>query len=318
MLTEEEKEQIRALIEDLIKKEKDEVREKKAKEEREKEEELQRLRNGDFSDGVRIDEWFGCQEYRYIKAALRGCDKTVDHEKFSFILMYALRYMEHPNGNVWKRDSLERVIKASHEYPDMERMSDDELVAYWNGRITEECEEVVRIATIVGSHHYDVYGPILERLYTNKNDAVRLYCAANLNYLAFVNDPNERVAKVANIRKDFEYNFAFASENERKIIEFLVSAVDNDVIQCMDGCVGGYPVDRMMALFQSHLFTRTEWISGFDIDVMRNIGDKRVLAAAIYELIKEGRIALDMEMLPPIFSLEAVKVKTKNENERKG
>ncbi len=262
------------------------------------------LEKGNFKE-VQLDFWFGNHAFKYIFAVIEGCDKNLDFDMLNFISMYAQYLLVKPNAKVWEQEGLRELIENSGSYPcNIDRMTYDELVAYWNKRIVYTCERILNKVVLVGNKHYEYYGSILEQLSTNSNDNVRLYCCANLNYPnKFLNDPSPRVAKVANIRYQFnqKWDRLNDNDNEKQRIKFLTAALEKNVIQCWDGDVGYKEEDKVYAIFRSILLKGEIWQPEFDKDIFYTIQDKRILADTLNELIKEEKISFKDGMKPSCF-----------------
>lgn len=269
---------------------------------------IKRLESGDFS-GVRLDSWFRNHDFDYILAIVKGCDKNLDLNMLNFISMYAQYLLLEPNAKDWDLDDLREVIRSSGYIPAMiDRMNYEELVAYWNARIIKMCECILSEVVHVSSRNCGYYGSILEPLFTNANANVRLHCCATLDYSRFLDDSSLRVAKVANIRKQFDQKWNglmssldLSSSREMQRIEFLTSALEKNVIQCGALDVRYQEEDKMTAIFRSLLFNGEVRLEGFDVDIFDTIQDKRVLAATLNELVKEGKIVFREGMMPSYF-----------------
>lgn len=262
-----------------------------------------KLENGEFSEAS-LDFWFENHAFGYIFATIKGCDKNLDFDMLNFISMYAQYLLIEPNAKGWDEWGLRELIKNSGSWPgNIDEMSYEELIAYWNGEIIRTCERILNKVVLVGSKHYEYYGPILEQLSMNANDSVRLYCCANLDYSKFLNDSSPRVSKVANIRYQFEqkWNGLSDDDNEKQRIKFLTAALEKDAIQCWNGGVGYKEEDRTYAIFRSLLFKGEIWQPEFDKDIFYTIQDRRILADTLNELIKEGKILFRDGIMPSCF-----------------
>lgn len=270
-----------------------------------KEELVKKLKEGDFSY-IDLESWFINHEFTYIFAIIEGCEKTLDSDMLYLISIYAQHLLNEPNAKGWHQETLKELIKSTGWYPDMDNMSHEELIEYWNERIINYCEHILEKVIITGNKNYQYYHPILLELYNHPNDNVRLYCCANLNWEKFLDDNCERVRKVANIRKNFfmKWHSAKLTKEEQQQIEFLTAAIKKNAIHCCDGCVGYLEKDKMTALFKSLLFKKSSWIRNFDKDIFYTISDKRILADQINQLIKEGKIVLRENMAPNYFKEE--------------
>lgn len=264
---------------------------------------VKNLEKGEFSEAS-LNFWFEIYAFGYIFVTIKGCDKNLDFDMLNFISMYAQYLMIEPNAKSWSEGGLRKLIKNFGTWPvNIDRMSYEELISYWNREIIRICERILSKVVLVGSKHYEYYGPILEQLSTNANDNVRLYCCANSDYSKFLNDPSPRVSKVANIRYQFEekWNSLSDDDNEKQQIKFLTAALEKGVIQCQNGDVAYKEEDRMYAMFRSLLFKGEVWQPGFDKDIFYTIQDRRILADTLNQLIKEGKIIFRDGIMPSCF-----------------
>lgn len=279
---------------------------------------VQRLKSGEFSE-VDLDDWFSNHAFDYIFATIEGCDKKVDVSLLKFISMYAQYLLVNPNAKGWQEESLRELIKQSGVIPgNIDEMSFDELIDYWNKRIIEYCERILYQVILVGNKHQDYYGRIIEDLYTNENDTVRLYCAANSDYTKFLEDSSPRVRKVANIRNQFyqKWHNISDSDNDKPRIRFLKAALEKRAIQCYDGCTICSEEDKMYATFESLLFEKPISQFEFDSDIYYTISDRIILADALNEIIKKENISFREGMTPDCFKEEKnpVMQMTNNQN----
>ena len=255
-----------------------------------------------------IELLFKNHDFKYILEAVWKCDQNLNIELLNFISINTQKLMSNPTANIFNKEQLKELIKKTHKIPGhMSTMNYEELVEWYNDDIVKYCEQILTDIVLISCDNYEYFGHILEQLYKNENANVRLYCCANGDYTKFLNDPSPRVAKVANIRDNFDkkWNTLSDNDNEKQRINFLVSA-------CQNGKIGyfNYDVlikdaaDKSSISFRSVLFDETKSSRIFDNDILCTIGDERILADTINELIKQGELILNYDMVPDCFRNE--------------
>lgn len=250
-----------------------------------------------------IESLFKNHDFEYILKAVYKCEENLKVELLYLISIRAQNLLSNPNANMFTKEQLIELFKKTHCYPcGMETMEYKKLADAYNDSIVRCCEDILAKIISVCSNNYEHFGLILEQLYENKNPNVRLHCCGKGDYIRFLNDPSQRVAKVANIRYNFEekWNSLSEDDNERKRIQFLMSSKIGyfiyDVILPDD--------DKMCISFTTRLFIG-EKILDFDRDILETINDERILADAINELIKQGEIVLNYDVVPECFHNES-------------
>lgn len=250
-----------------------------------------------------IELLFKNHDFKYILEAVWKCNQNLNVELLNFISINAQKLMSNPNANIFNKEQLKELIKKTHKIPGhMSTMNYEELVEWYNDDIVKYCEQILTDIVLISCDNYEYFGHILEQLYKNENANVRLYCCANGDYTRFLNDPSQRVVKVANIRDNFDKKWNSLSDNEKERINFLVSASKNGKIGYFN-----YDVliidadDKSRISFQSGLFKETKSSRIFDNDILCTIGDERILADTINELIKQGELILNYDIVPDCF-----------------
>ncbi len=260
--------------------------------------ELNELRNGHFAS-AEVDNWFGCYAYdekqeeyfKYVKAALDGLGKRINYDLFNFIAIYADYFYTH-------EDAVRKLFRDVNGI----MSNDDRFDEYLTGYISYahfQLKQILEKIIAVGSRHGEYLG-IVRRFYRHQDEMVRLFCAANTisdDCSIFINDPSERVKKVALIR---ENHCCYVPDDERGRIDFLTRALmvkaittDYEAGYCEKEDVTFYSI-----LFEAHSIT----IPDFDCDILYRIADKSILASKIEEEIVKHNIPLNWDMLPECFN----------------
>ena len=167
------------------------------------------------------------------------------------------------------------------------------------------------INRIIRNIDYDLEGfkDVLEQLSNSGSDMVRLYCCAKYDYTRFLEDSDDRVRKVAKIRRDFDDKWDTLDDNEKERINFIYKALKIHAISLIDGHIGhtdghgNVLHDKVWASFLSFLFDddNSKDQPEFDKDIFSTIADRRILAAEINDMIKRGDIILKPEFEPMCF-----------------
>lgn len=266
------------------------------------EDKIKKLENGDFSE-ISLNNWFENYAFKYIFAAIKGCDRTINFDTLNFISIYVQHLLIEPNKEIWNEEVLKELMNNSGSHPfNIERMSYEEMLYEWDRKLRQTYECMLKKIILVSSRH-DKYRQILVQLSKSKNDNVRLYCCANGEYLNFFNDPSIRIQKVAHIRCKFDkkWNNLDVNDIEKERIRFLTTALEQGVIECGNGDIYYSEKDQMFAEFSSMLFKKAIWIDKFDKDIFYTIHDKRILADELNKLIKEGKLSFKDDMVPDYF-----------------
>ena len=271
-------------------------------------EDLLKEQQKNIANKEKIELSFKNHDFNYILKVLSMCEKTLDLELLNLISINTQDLLSNPNADKWNKDQLKELIEKSRTIPGcISTMNNKELTDFYNERIVEWCEDILIQIISISSDNYEYFGHILEQLYVNQNKNIRLHCCANGDYTKFLNDPSPRVAKVANIRYNFEkkWNSLSVNDIEKQRIEFLISAYKNGEIGFIDNDVLIMEGDDKSSIgFISVLFEKTN-NQIFDSDILYTIKDKRILADTINELIKKGEIVLNHNMIPDYFKNES-------------
>lgn len=254
-------------------------------------------------------------DYDILRAAAHGCSVTNDGDTLLVLYYLMLGKVKKPNAEKIKgRKELEKTIIASGAYPDVTRMTHNELVEYWNSRIRGGAYSVLK-EVITSAESVRFTSPVCSEIITSStvsedfNLRHFVACVTN-NPGAFIDDPNENVRKVAFIRASLDMKLKTASEQEIQQITFIRSALKAKFIKCFDGLTGTVSDDTISARFESPLFAESPYVE-FDKDVFYNIPDLTVTADEINKLIKDGTIKFAGEMKPPFFGEPVYKKKSK-------
>ena len=122
-----------------------------------------------------------------------------------------------------------------------------------------------------------------------------------MDYYNYLNHPNERIRKVANIRRNFENEWQNSSDNKKERIKWIENAITFGIIEKSVKLVGYDEPDKTLAVFESSLFAKSEDINKFDEDILFTIQDPRILSSKINELINEEKIQFKEEFRPLCF-----------------
>ena len=158
---------------------------------------------------------------------------------------------------------------------------------------------------------------LLEKLIESNNREIRLYCCGSVsNYDKYMNNPDERMRKIVQIRKQFEENWNNQiQENDKKIIEYLLFAINMGNITYLKR-TSISAEGKILISFLSQFFEYNEVI--FDEDICDNIKDKRILACELYRLIQEEKIKITNQFYDYMkYTHTKIKIKNrgiKNEN----
>lgn len=240
-------------------------------------------------------------DFELVRCMACGCGFNGAAGNLTIIYKITKEKMLAPNSSKIPEKQLKSLIADNGRCPfGYESWSYERLVEWWDEEVVFKCErimkEIVRSAVLL--QYGDVQCKrILDELSTIDNQFCRLTVCGNIEDPSkFLIDEDERVAKVARIRLEFMQKWMNSSVDYKKQIAFLSTALDYGVIQCSDGLTGD--ADSISAKFESPLFKKnTGWIGHFDRDVFSTIGDTRVLADYLNQLIEVGVIELQDDVL---------------------
>lgn len=231
------------------------------------------------------------ENYNFNGIIAKICEVDTDPKpKFRAISQYAQKLYLNPNLERFGEDELREQIHKFHVKPDsVDTMAYDELINWGNVAIRSWCEVVLERMIIFANNLMIYHSCLLMDLSKCEIDFVRLQCCAKTDFFyLFLDDPNERVAKVAKIRWNFRQKLQTLPEDdiEMKRLKFLTNALKKEEIKFWFEDTTSD--DRVQVAIDG------KWISsGYiecDMDVFRTISDVSICADTLNELLKTGQI----------------------------
>jgi len=273
-----------------------------------------KLWEGDF-ETVQIDlnEWMIGYDWNFLRCTAHGCCVNGKTDLLSSITSFLHDTIQKPNSeSITDTERLRYIIRNSGSYPsNIDTASQQELVDFRNWQLVRNADRVIQAITYWVSDLQDKdkkCGEIIEMLSKSPVRNCRLYCCGTVNDLKpFLMDDDERIKKVATIRATFDEKLETYSDDEKDLVSFLTSALDNGTINLFDGLIpyfhedGTLRDDLVCASFQSVLFKQkgaNTFIHEFDQDIFSTIKDLRILADALYELLSENKFTFVEGMQP--------------------
>lgn len=219
------------------------------------------------------------------------------------IFKYAEKIIINPNIDIYETEYLRGSLRYSGCYPsNIEQLPRSELLKFYHLHIIRQFDKLISSIISFASKlaPQDKYCMrIIEEASSSPIRNFRLYsCCKISDATSFLNDPDLRVQKVAQIRTTFADKLCQYSSNEQEVIAYLTKELENGRIIPCDGLIPYDQEDLVCAHFTSDLFEESNYIGYFDDDVLSNIADKRILAEAIYKLILTRKISLNEELVP--------------------
>lgn len=236
-----------------------------------------------------IGTWFDEYNFEILRMVISNCIKNQNTEFLKYIVSRCNEQVENPKTTGLNVSQKENILGFDLSWYE-ERYSQEIIEDVLKNGITLNFRSMIN--RIIRNFNYDLEGfnDVLEQLSNSGSDMVRLYCCAKYDYTRFLEDSDDRVRKVAKIRRDFDDKWDTLDDNEKERINFIYKALKIHAISFIEG------VD-LSFLFDDN----SKYQSGFDRDIFSTIADKRILAAEINEMIKRGDIILKPEFEPMCF-----------------
>ncbi len=247
-----------------------------------------------------IDTWFDEYNFKMLRKVISNCINNQNTEFLKYIVLRCNEMIENPKITGLNDSQKEEILgydlswyEKSYSQEELASVLKDNIAFYFG----------LMINRIIRNIDYDLEGfkDVLEQLSNSGSDMVRLYCCAKYDYTRFLEDSDDRVRKVAKIRRDFDDKWDTLDDNEKERINFIYKALKTHAISLIND--GNVPPDKVWASFSSFLFDddNSKDQPRFDRDIFSTIADKRILAAEINEMIKRGDIILKPEFEPMCF-----------------
>lgn len=273
------------------------------------EEKRNRIRKGDF-EGARLADIFSNQKLDEIDDVLEGLDRKMDQTVLSLVILLAHRMYIAPNASEFDSFTLKGKITETRFIPnDLDVMTYDKLVEYWNNRIKNKMEDVLCRTIKIARKYCDkdknnIYPKAIYFLENHASEKVRLHYCANINYEQFLkpeNEPSFRIRKVAEQLSHFYRLYFFYDADRVAQINYLVAAINTGAIELHDGDVSYENIDIMHVSFSSPLMVHSLAVPKFDRNLVYTIQDKRVLADELLTYISSGKLVFHPGILPSYF-----------------
>ena len=252
-----------------------------------------------------IDYWFSIHDYNIIDYALAKSKKIGDIKMINYISKKTQIQMQNTQTSIYTKDELIKLIEDTGTWPwKIEELSYEELKDYYDKRVRDRCVIILKDIIDISRENYNKspeYKKIIDEIKKLNNDELDLYICANMDYYNYLNHPNERIRKVANIRRNFENEWQNSSDNKKERIKWIENAITFGIIEKSVKLVGYDEPDKTLAVFESSLFAKSEDINKFDEDILFTIQDPRILSSKINELINEETIQFKEEFRPLCF-----------------
>jgi len=264
-----------------------------------------KIEKGQF-DKNNINYWFSIHDYNLINYVVVKSGNLENINIIHHILEKTLNIMKNTYTTEYTKEELINLIKdSSTGINNIEEYSYEELLNEWNYKVKSSCIFIliniinISIDNINKSYKYK---KIIDKIETLNDNYLNLYICANMNYNKYLNHQDKRIRKVANLRRNFEKNLNYYSDNKKERIKWIETALKLGVINAIDGCLINKEPDKMCAIFESDLFKKTQYIYDFDKDIFYTIqNNQKILASKINDLINEEKIIIKEEYKPTCF-----------------
>lgn len=165
--------------------------------------------------------------------------------------------------------------------------------------VVKKCEELLVLLIVALSLNEKKdkrIEDVLNKLSNCDDEICRLYCCGRLkNPEKFLNDKSERIQKLAQKRVDFEKDWSEMAESKKQIIESFSEAISNGIIVPVDLYTDGFYEEMYTYVeFRGPIFENgvCDWLHFTDRDILYAIGDTRIIASELVDLIEENEIML--------------------------
>lgn len=235
------------------------------------------------------------KDYEVVTCIAHGCSVAKDTDTLWSIYNAISKKLIDPHSSQYTAGELKELIKRSGTSPcGYENFTWKELYTYWDEVVVKKCEEimteVIKSALILRDRD-ERCQQIIESMPYVDNVSCRIAVCGNIkDPTPYLIDEEERVAKIAEIRLNFERKWLNSPVEYKKEIEFIVTALEYGIIKVFDGLT--IRDNKLSIQFESVLFSNKTEYNDIDQDIVYNISDKRIFADAIYGLIKQGKITL--------------------------
>ncbi len=252
-----------------------------------------------IDSNFKINDLFFNADFESILNLVNNCDNSINLDLLKMIYLYANYLMHYPNGYSKSTEDLVRELKELNvKITSFDR---DTLVKTRDAIFKTKWETIIKKIFLISLNHPEYY-ELSSLIYQNDDRNIKIYCACNGNYSAFIYDDDELVRRSAKIKDDFYKSFRKASDEERENIKFLAKALDFGAISLKKVELSQIvDADKLNATFISLIFTPIK-INDIDYDIIYNIEDRRVLASKIYAYIKEHNDVINSDMFPKSFN----------------
>ena len=224
-----------------------------------KEKQIMELEQGIFNN-LHIDSWFRNEDFDFIFATIKGCEKIQNFEILSYISQYAYHLL--------KTLSLEPYFK------------------------------IIKLIILYAAKIRYYRCPAIIFLYESPIDEIRLYCVANLDYTRFFNDKCPDIIKVAQIRK--EVSLKLEDDEVREKVDFLKCALENGLIDYKILPESEMNDKEYAIEVESYLFYQSYKIFINKNIINHMGENKIIIASTINDLIKKRKIILNNEFFQDI------------------
>lgn len=271
-----------------------------------------KLKNGEF-DLVQMNlyKWMQSYDYQTLDSLIDGCTINENADLLYILAAHVNKAVQNFNLDKYAVNYLKEVIKNLNNRPlDIDSLSKEEIINIVNEILDKQYSNLMKHLLTVAHQKMETdkrYTEIIEMMSHNPLENFRIYSSYILdNPEELLNDPSDRVRKIAYLRINFSKKLENYSTDEKELIDFLTTALKvgaieiyNGLVPCFDKETNTFRDDYFYAMFNGIIKGD---INNFDSDIFE-LGklNKRILATVIYEKLLQNELFFEDGMEPPCY-----------------
>lgn len=271
-----------------------------------------KLKNGEFAlVQMNLYKWMQSYDYQTLDSLIDGCTINENADLLYILAAHVNKAIQNFNLDKYAVDYLKEVIKNLNNRPlDIDSLSKEEIINIVNEILDKQYSDLMKHLLTVAHQKKEKdkrYTEIIEMMSHNPLENFRVYSSYILdNPEELLNDPSNRVRKIAYLRINLTKTIESYSKDEKELIDFLATALKvraieiyNGLVPCFDKETNTFRDDYFYAMFNGIIKGD---ITNFDIDVFE-LGklDQSILAVTIYKKLLQNELFFEEGMEPPCY-----------------
>ena len=271
-----------------------------------------KLKNGEFAlVQMNLYKWMQSYDYQTLDSLIDGCTINENVDLLYILAAHVNKAIQNFNLDKYAVDYLKEVIKNLNNRPlDIDSLSKEKIINIVNEILDKQYSDLMKHLLTVAHQKKEKdkrYTEIIEMMSHNPLENFRVYSSYILdNPEELLNDPSNRVRKIAYLRINLTKTIESYSKDEKELIDFLATALKvraieiyNGLVPCFDKETNTFRDDYFYAMFNGIIKGD---ITNFDIDVFE-LGklDQSILAVTIYKKLLQNELFFEDGMEPPCY-----------------